>query len=112
MWSKLPEFRGMMSRRSGGSDDLALRLGRIHRVAGPWRELCSRDCQCGVLTSVVTRSRVRREPDMIVDCDRCMVPRLQLVDRNETQGTGACAHGCTGGERSATGGERSARYVC
>lgn len=41
-----------------------------------------------------------------------MVPRLQLVDRNETQGTGACAHGCTGGERSATGGERSARYVC
>jgi hypothetical protein len=41
-----------------------------------------------------------------------MVPRLQLVDRNETQGTGACAHGCTGGERSATGGERSARSVC
>jgi hypothetical protein len=41
-----------------------------------------------------------------------MVARLQLVDRNETQGTGACAHGCTGGERSATGGERSARYVC
>jgi hypothetical protein len=41
-----------------------------------------------------------------------MVPRLQLVDHNETQGTGACAHGCTGGERSATDGERSARYVC
>jgi hypothetical protein len=45
-----------------------------------------------------------------------MVPRLLRVDRgedyNETQVTGACAHGCTGGERSATGGERPARYVC
>jgi hypothetical protein len=56
----------------------------------------------------------RRALDTLVEDG--MVPRLQLVDRgedyNEAQVTGACAHGCTGVERSATGGERSARYVC
>lgn len=47
--------------------------------------------------------------------DAGMVPRLQLVDRDEGRhGTeaGTGGHVRIGDERSATGGERSARYVC
>ena len=79
-------------------------------------------CQDCVITLLLGAPPVGVELDggeqraLDVLAEASMVPRLQLVDRsedcNETPGTGACAPGCTGGERSATGGERSARYVC
>jgi hypothetical protein len=79
-------------------------------------------CQDCVITLLLGAPSVGLEQDgsgrrgLDTVAETGMVPRLQLVARladcNETQATSVCAHGCTGGERSATGGERSARYVC
>lgn len=67
MLSRLPESRGVMSRRSGGLADLLL----VGSVAASIRTIP----ELSVLRSTVRGDEItsEMEPNMIVDCDRCEV---------------------------------------